>query len=493
MSKSIKKNAMAKLLLNILNVVLPLITGPYLARTLDKYLYGEFNTIYAIVSWFLPFAAFGIYNYGIRIISQIKNDKKKTQVMFTSLFVMGLISTTVVLIVYFLYVFVIPDKSNRMLYLILSIQIISNIFMVEWMNEAFESYGFILFKTLIVRVINVISILIFIKNPDDILKYALITSLVMLGNNLLSYIHIRKRISFIKVEKKQLKALVKPLFIMLLLANANMFYTYLDKLFLSIFSKGEYVTYYTFSQSIVSLVGNVINAVIIVTIPRLSLYLGEKRYSEYNELLYSSSRIFFMIGIPMCIGLSVLGTPIMLIYGGTKYIAAGTTMSLFSLRYLLVLCDLSLANQVIFIHKKEVLLTKLYFIGGGINLVLNALLAVFGIVGPEALIITTLLSEIILISLMTVCIKNKIDSSIHILNKYTLRYLITALLFYPIGYIIAKVMKLQYILNLKFIIIIATIIVACSIFYIVVLLICKDESLNRLLKMIFNNLKIKRK
>ena len=238
MSKSIKKNAMAKLLLNILNVVLPLITGPYLARTLDKYLYGEFNTIYAIVSWFLPFAAFGIYNYGIRIISQIKNDKKKTQVMFTSLFVMGLISTTVVLIVYFLYVFVIPDKSNRMLYLILSIQIISNIFMVEWMNEAFESYGFILFKTLIVRVINVISILIFIKNPDDILKYALITSLVMLGNNLLSYIHIRKRISFIKVEKKQLKALVKPLFIMLLLANANMFYTYLDKLFLSIFSKG---------------------------------------------------------------------------------------------------------------------------------------------------------------------------------------------------------------------------------------------------------------
>ena len=69
----------------------------------------------------------------------------------------------------------------------------------------------------------------------------------------------------------------------------------------------------------------------------------------------------------MCIGLSVLGTPIMLIYGGGKYIGAGVTMSLFSFRYLLVLCDLSLANQVIFIHKKEALLTKMYFIGGGIS------------------------------------------------------------------------------------------------------------------------------
>ncbi|WP_462392589.1 oligosaccharide flippase family protein, partial [Clostridium cadaveris] len=58
MSKSIKKNALAKLALNILNVVLPFITGPYLARTLDKNLYGEFNAAFAIVSWFIPFASF---------------------------------------------------------------------------------------------------------------------------------------------------------------------------------------------------------------------------------------------------------------------------------------------------------------------------------------------------------------------------------------------------------------------------------------------------
>lgn len=492
MAKSIKKNAVAKLLLNILNVVLPLITGPYLARTLDKYLYGEFNTIYSIVSWFFPFASFGIYNYGIRVISQIKHDKKKTQVMFTNLFSMGFISTTIVLIIYFIYVFIIPDKTNTVLYIILSIQIIANIFMVEWMNEAFESYGFILFKTMIVRIINVVSIIIFIKKPDDILKYALITSLVMLANNLLSYIHIKRNISFVRVDKKQLKALVKPLFIMLLLANANMFYTYLDKLFLSIFSKGEYVTYYTFAQAITSLIGNVINAVIIVTIPRLSLYLGQKDYDEYKKLLYSSSRIFFMIGIPMCIGLSVLGTPIMLIYGGGKYIGAGVTMSLFSFRYLLVLCDLSLANQVIFIHKKEALLTKMYFIGGGINLILNSLLAILGLVRPELLIITTFLSEIVLITIMTLSIKNKIDSSIHVLNKYTLRYLIASLSFYPIGYAIAKVMNLEYILNFKFVMIITVIISICSVFYIIVLLMFKDEALNNLLKIILNNFKRKR-
>lgn len=493
MAKSIKKNAMAKLLLNILNVLLPFITGPYLARTLDKYLYGEYNAVFAIVSWFVPFASFGIYNYGIRVISQIKNDKKKTEEMFTSLFSMGLLSSVLVLIVYFIYVFLLPNKVSNWLYIILSIQIVANIFMVEWMNEAFESYGFILFKTMAVRLINVASILIFIKKPDDILKYALITSLVLLINNLLSYIHIKKNISFVKIEKKHLKALVKPLLVMLLLTNANMFYTYLDKLFLSVFAKGEFVTYYTFSQAITSLIGSVINAVIIVTIPRLSQYMAEKKDEEYKNLLYLSSRMFFMIGIPMCIGLSTLATPIMLLYGGSEYIAAGTTMGIFAFRYLLNLCDLSLANQVIFIHGKEKLLTKMYFIGGGMNLVLNTLLVIFGAARPELFVFTTFLSEIVLISMMILCIRKNIDSSIHVLNKSTLKYFLSSLMFYPICFVISKFMNLQYVINMHFIITISIIVIVCVAFYLSVMIISKDKVFFQLLDMVLGKLKKKAK
>ena len=358
------------------------------------------------------------------------------------------------------------------------------------MNEAFESYGFILFKTMAVRLVNVASILIFIKKPDDILKYALINSLILLINNLASYVYIKKKISFHKIDKAQLKVLIRPLFVMLLLANANMFYTYLDKLFLSIFSDKVYVTYYTFSQSITGLIGSVINAVIIVTIPRLSLYIGQKNDKEYKNLLYSSSRIFFMVGIPMCIGLSVLAKPIMLLYGGEQYVGAGMTMALFAFRYLLGLCDLTLANQVIFIHGKESLLTKMYFIGGGINLVLNSLLVVFKVVRPELLVITTFMSEVVLISMMVSCVR-KIDPTIHVLNKSTLRYFLTAVMFYPIGFGISKVMGLEYIINLKFIIIVAVIVMTCVIFYFVVLLVCKDEALVQLLDMILGKVKHK--
>ena len=89
MSKSVTKNMMAKMALNILNVVLPLITGPYLAHVLDVELYGQYNRAFALISWFIPFASLGIYNYGIRVISQAKKDPVRLETLFTSLFTMG--------------------------------------------------------------------------------------------------------------------------------------------------------------------------------------------------------------------------------------------------------------------------------------------------------------------------------------------------------------------------------------------------------------------
>ena len=66
--KNIKVNALASLLVNVLNIVFPLITNPYLTRILSKSVYDYFNTANTQASFVIPLAAFGIYNYGIRAI-----------------------------------------------------------------------------------------------------------------------------------------------------------------------------------------------------------------------------------------------------------------------------------------------------------------------------------------------------------------------------------------------------------------------------------------
>ena len=490
MSKSVSKNMLAKMALNILNVVLPLITGPYLAHILDVDLYGQYNQAFGVISWFVPFASLGIYNYGIRVISQAKKDPHRLETLFTSLFAMGSISTCLVFGLYLVYVLVIPSEASIPLYLLLSIQLLASAFLVEWMNEAFENYGFILYKTLIIRLLYVVCIFVFVRKPDDILPYTLIASMVIMVNNLCSFFYVKRKVHFRRIGRRDLTGLIKPLLIMLLLTNANMFYTTLDRLFLSVFAKDipAYSSYYSFSLTITQLITNVINAIVLVTIPRLATYLGEERHEEYRSLLRFSSRTFFMLGIPMCLGISVMGNPIMFIYGNETYLPAGPTLAIFGVRCLLWLCDIVLANQVIFVHGKESLLTKIYFVGGGVNLLLNSLLVIFHLVRPELMIFTTMLSEIILVLLELRCIRLNFGKAIRIFDWHTLKYLLASVCFYPIVAVICWVGKLEYAYNLRFFALIGASVAACVVFYGLVLLLTKDEALLHLLQTVKNRL-----
>ena len=84
--KDIRLNALANTLVRLLNIFFPLITTAYLSRILSKQLYGEFNIANTYLNWFIPFATLGVYNYGIREISKVKDNAEKLNTMFSTLF-----------------------------------------------------------------------------------------------------------------------------------------------------------------------------------------------------------------------------------------------------------------------------------------------------------------------------------------------------------------------------------------------------------------------
>ena len=86
-SKSLFKNSIYKALLSLANIVIPIIIGPYITKLLDVELYGAYNKVYAEFQIFLIFATFGIYTFGVREISRIRNDEKKVAGLFTNLFI----------------------------------------------------------------------------------------------------------------------------------------------------------------------------------------------------------------------------------------------------------------------------------------------------------------------------------------------------------------------------------------------------------------------
>ena len=90
--KSLFKNIIYKAILSFVNIMVPVIIGSYIVHLLDVDLYGAYNKVYSEFQVFLTIASFGIYTYGIREISKIRDDKKKISTLFTNLFVLSIIS-----------------------------------------------------------------------------------------------------------------------------------------------------------------------------------------------------------------------------------------------------------------------------------------------------------------------------------------------------------------------------------------------------------------
>ena len=172
--KSLFKNSIYKALLSFANIVIPIIIGPYITKLLNVDLYGAYNKVYAEFQVFLIFATFGIYTFGVREISKIRDNKVKLSELFSNLFLLSIITNLITCIVYIVYALITSQGITQHIYLVFVIQIIANIFYVEFLNEALENYKFITIKTLIVKILYLGLLLLFVRKPNDIIIYSII-------------------------------------------------------------------------------------------------------------------------------------------------------------------------------------------------------------------------------------------------------------------------------------------------------------------------------
>src|SRR5688572_19161882 len=106
MSKSISKNAVFKAVLNISNIILPIIVMPFVLDAIQPNLNGYITIGENYTAIFMIFASFGIYQYGLREVSRVRDDKNKLRQTITSLFVITTITTTIISISYALFLII---------------------------------------------------------------------------------------------------------------------------------------------------------------------------------------------------------------------------------------------------------------------------------------------------------------------------------------------------------------------------------------------------
>lgn len=485
---SIFKNSIYKMTLNAFNIFIPLLVTPYIASLFDrdeatKLAYGAYNHANSVFSIFFVFAAFGVYNFGVREISRARDDKKKLATTFTNLFFFSTLTSALTSVVFFFVIIFSVGNQYQLIYMLFVIQLAGNILSVEWMNEAAENYGFITKKTIVVRILYVISIFVFVRTPDDIIPYTLIMSLSVVLNNVVSFLYIKKNIPFDFSDFKLAKY-IRPLFTLVIISNVNMLYTKLDQLLLGVGPAANEiaVTEYALPAAIMNMVGGMITSLLMVAVPRLSYYRSKGENNSYMTLLSKSTRGFFLILCPICVGLFCLSYEAMYIYTNGAYAYAYNVMEIFAIRFLITSLYAIFTNQIIYIYGKEHSIIGMVAIGGFLNLFFNIGLLTVGSFTPATAIFSTAIAETIMLAILYYYIRKKLKVPFKVFAFSNMKYLYLTIPFVPVSYIV-KSFKLGVLYNC------AIIIPICAIFYFGVLMITKDE----MMTYFSNKLKLKLK
>lgn len=366
MKKSLFKNFIYKLVLSFFNVIVPILVIPYIYRVIGAHGIGRVEYSNSLFMYFFLIGGLGIYSYGMREVSAVRDDPQKIKSLFSSLLVIAVISNLLALAAFLVFIFLKAPGGVSVLLFILSANFLSNIIYVEWLNEAFENFGFITIKTVIVRLLSVGALFAFVRSPSDAWIYLAVMGVYTFVNNAVSFIYIGREAGFDR-RLVTIRTHIKPLLYITVMTNGWLLYGQLDKLFLGAYSGMTQVAYYGAASKIVDILFPFLMAVVAVTAPRLSYYLAHDR-ARYDELVRKITSMAMFVMIPASVGVCLLSDEIIFVLGGAQFAPASFALKVLSFDMVILAAERILTNNVLFMFRKERLLNVIILGFGVVNL-----------------------------------------------------------------------------------------------------------------------------
>ena len=224
--QSLKKNYIYNLIYQIIAIILPIITTPYLSRVLGAKGIGIYSYTLSIVTYFILIGALGTNMYAQREMACYQDDVEGRSKTFKELFYIRLCSFSITAIVFFLC-FCISNEYD-IYYRILLLEIFANMIDITWFYQGMENFKKVVVKNLLIKFISIFSIFIFIRSKNDVWIYVLIYVLSNLIGNLSLWLDLKKYL--IKVKKINLKKHFRPMLSLIVPQIAMSIYNVLDKI-----------------------------------------------------------------------------------------------------------------------------------------------------------------------------------------------------------------------------------------------------------------------
>ena len=371
---SVRLNFVLSMAYQVLVVLLPMITAPYVARVLGADKNGIYSFTASYQTYFSMFAALGTVSYGSREIARNRKDKAVRSKLFWEIELMTVLTSSVSIAAFILFI-VFRDRY-QIYYVPQVMAILAVMFDISWFFTGIEQFRYIVTKNALFKLLGAVLIFTLVHKPEDLLLYIAILSATTMLGNMSMWLYMPRFLDPVDFRTLRIRRHLRETFVYFIPSVATSVYTVLDKTLIGEITRNEAEN--GCYDKVVQLI-NIMKALTFTALnsvlgARISFLFAEKRYDEIRRRIETSINYILFMGLGIGFGLAGVASRFIPWFLGPGYERAILMLVMMSPIVVIIGVSNCLGSQYYTPSGKRAQSARFIIIGACVNLVLNLLL-----------------------------------------------------------------------------------------------------------------------
>lgn len=417
--KSLKKNILYNSIYQFLILFLPFITAPYLARVIGATGIGTYSYSYSVAQYFVYIAMLGLNNYGNRSIAAVNYDRKQRSKVFSEIYCMQLITATVSIVLYAVYITLAEDKLAAS---IMALYVLSAMFDINWLFFGTENFKLTVTRNTIIKIGCLVAVFLFVKDSEDTYIYVRIMALSTIISQIALWPFIKREVDFKRPRWRDVAKHFKQNLVLFIPVIAVSIYKVMDKIMLGYMSSTEILGYYEYAAKIYDIPLLVVTAIGTVMLPRMTYLYSNGKKDEATKYLDVTMEYILAFANAAMMGLIAIADEFVIIYYGEEFAQSGIITKYLCVTMVFLAAGNVLRTQYLIPKKRDTVYSISAILGAVVNFIINmVLIPSMGAIGAA---LGTIAAEFIVFAYQAFCVRKEMKWSKYILME--LEYLILA-------------------------------------------------------------------
>jgi polysaccharide transporter, PST family len=339
--------------LQILNLVLPIISYPYLIITLGDFYYGQIIYVQALVSFLVILINFGFNITATKEISIHRENKEKLNQIVSSIFILKALLLLVSFLVLFLFLSISDSNSyTNYLYLLTMWMCLYEFLFPIWYFQGIEQMKYITIFSVVSKSLFLALIFIIVQAPNDYLMVPLINGIGATISCVLALLILHKHEIKITLQKRVvLIQYIKKSYVMALAYGANVLKSNFSIVIIKYFFSYSSVAYFDLALKVVNIGISFLDLISQSIYPMM---VKNKNSTFLKKVLKYSVIVAFIVTVIT----QIMSSTIIKVLGGNNMNLATPLLEILALIFPIYIVGALLGRNCLLVHGKDRIVLK---------------------------------------------------------------------------------------------------------------------------------------